>query len=77
VFTVPQETERSANLQKTLTTVNKSLTQRGADVAILTEEKNSLQTRLKEERARGDTLQQSRDTVRKEAEDAGKREVIF
>lgn len=54
----------------------KSLTSHEADIAVLAEEKLTLQTRLKEEKARLDTQQQTRDKIRAELDESKKREVI-
>lgn len=55
----------------------KALTSHETDLAVLSEEKEALQTRLKEEKARLDTQQQSRDKMRIELEESKKREVNF
>lgn len=56
---------------------SKSLTSHEADISVLAEEKLALQTRLKEEKARLETQQQSRDKMRTELEESKKREVKF
>ncbi|XP_026272685.1 centrobin isoform X2 [Frankliniella occidentalis] len=61
-------------LQSAMDAATKSLSSHEADIAILEEEKSALQTRLKEEKARLDTQQNTRDKMRSELEEVKKRE---
>lgn len=63
------------HLQAAMDEATKALTSNEADVAVLSEEKQALQTRLKEEKARLETHQQSREKMRSELEESKTREV--
>ncbi|KAK3925427.1 Centrobin [Frankliniella fusca] len=61
-------------LKAAMEKATKSLSSHEADIAVLEEEKSALQTRLKEEKARLDMQQQTRDKMRSELEEVKKRE---
>lgn len=77
IFEYNQDHEKLAQLQAAMDAATKSLTSHEANIAVLAEEKSTLQTRLKEEKARVDTQQQTRDKMKAELDESKKREVIL
>ncbi|XP_034244811.1 uncharacterized protein LOC117647240 isoform X2 [Thrips palmi] len=69
-----EDHEKLTKLQAAMDAATKSLTSHEANIAVLAEEKSTLQTRLKEEKARLDTQQQNRDKIRAELDESKKRE---
>jgi predicted nucleic acid-binding Zn-ribbon protein len=70
-----QDHIKLTQLQQAMDEATKALSSQEADVAVLAEEKQALQTRLKEEKSRLDMQQQSRDKMRSELEETKAREV--
>lgn len=71
---VNEDHEKLVQLQGAMDAATKSLTSHEADIKVLAEEKATLQTRLKEEKARVETQQQTRDKMRAELDESKKRE---